>query len=335
MFENFRERLHMVQQDLTTGLKTLGEKSKESKSSRRKSRYEENLYHCGAGLDILSSYEENWFLLHKKTKDCAQVAEAVDGEVVMLSAHWEKSRSALTKLQEQLQSLPTFISELDTITASIAHLEGDFEELESRLIYLETLCHQCEQQTLKQQHFDQLEIYKKKKRREFEALEVELNGKHAQKVAKLEQARQQKLKERQKVFEEAFNKDLEIYRSTGYLHHKEATDTDGVVLDQVTITNLSDQEALDDFLNSTDDLTSGSSLTSEMRALGNVTANGISLVRKQSTWAGKDGGTPQWKLSPALHADGVQGLPRDTSPAGTSSIMFFGRMPSRTFLFKD
>ncbi|XP_077577286.1 dysbindin-A-like isoform X1 [Stigmatopora nigra] len=262
MFENFRERLQMVQQDLTTGLKTLGEKSKESKSSRRKSRYEENLYHCGAGLDILSSYEDNWFLLHKKTKDCAQVAEAVDGEVVMLSAHWEKRRSALTQLQEQLQSLPTFISELDSITASIAHLEGDFEELESRLIYLETLCHQCEQQTLKQQHFDQLEIYKKKKRRELEALEVELNAKHAQKVAKLEQARQQKLKERQKVFEEAFNKDLEIYRSTGYLHHKEATDTDGVVLDQVTVTNPSDQEALDDFLNSTDDLTSGSTLTS-------------------------------------------------------------------------
>ncbi|XP_057691347.1 dysbindin-A-like isoform X2 [Corythoichthys intestinalis] len=264
MFENFREKLHMVQQDLTTGLKTLGDKSKESKSSssRRKSRYEENLHHCSAGLDILNSYEESWFLLHKKTKDCAQVAEAVDGDVVMLSAHWEKRRSALTQLQEQLQSLPAFISELDAITTSIAHLEGDFEEMESRLVYLETLCYQCEQQTLKQQHIDQLEIYKKKKRRELEALEVELNAEHAQKVSKLEQARQQKLRERQKVFEEAFNQDLEKYRSTGYLQHREPTDSDVVVLDQVTITNLSDQEALDDFLNSADDLTSGSSLTS-------------------------------------------------------------------------
>ncbi|XP_061633069.1 dysbindin-A-like isoform X2 [Phyllopteryx taeniolatus] len=242
-------------------LKTLGDKSKESKSSRRKSRYEENL-HFSAGLDILSRYEESWFLLHKKTKDSAQVAGAVDGDVVILSAHWEKRRSALTELQEQLQSLPTFISELDGITASIAHLEGDFEEMESRLVYLETLCCQCEQQTLKQQHIDQLEVYKKKKRRDLEALEVELNAEHAQKVAKLEQMRQQKLRERQKVYEEAFNQDLEKYRSTGYLQHREPAEADMVVLDQMPVTNLSDQEALDDFLNSGDDFSSGSSLTS-------------------------------------------------------------------------
>ncbi|XP_019735635.1 dysbindin-A-like isoform X1 [Hippocampus comes] len=266
MFENFRERLHMVQQDLTTGLKTLGDKSKESKSSssssRRRSRYEESLPHSSAGLDILSRYEESWFLLHKKTKDCAQVAEAIDGDVVMLSAHWEKRRSALTQLQEQLQSLPAFICELDAITASIAHLEGDFEEMESRLIFLETLCCQCEQQTLKQHHMDQLEVYKKKKRRELEALEVDLNAEHAQKLSKLELARQQKLRERQKVYEEAFNQDLEKYRTTGCLQPREPTEADAVILDQMAVTNLSDQEALDDFLNSGDDLTSGSSLTS-------------------------------------------------------------------------
>lgn len=45
-----------------------------------------------------------------------------------------------------------------------AHLEGDFEEMESRLVYLEALCLQCEQQTAKQQHINQSENYKKKKR---------------------------------------------------------------------------------------------------------------------------------------------------------------------------
>ncbi|KAA8591977.1 hypothetical protein FQN60_017351 [Etheostoma spectabile] len=197
MFENFRERLHMVQQDFTTG------------------------------------YEESWFILHRRTKDCAQAAETVDGDIVMLSAHWERRRAALTQLQEQLQSVPAFISELDAITANI----GDFEEMESRLVYLETLCCQCEQQTSKQHHINQLEVYKKKKRRELEALEVELNSEHAQKVAELEQATQQKLRERQKVYEEAFNQDVEH--------------------------NISDLEALDDFLNSTaDDISTGSSLTS-------------------------------------------------------------------------
>lgn len=263
MFENFRERLHMVQQDFTTGFKTLGDKSRDPKI-RRRPRFEESLPHFSAGLDILSRYEEGWFLLHKRTKDCAQAAEAVDGDIVMLSAHWERRRTALTQLQEQLQSLPTFISELDAITANIAHLEGDFEEMESRLVYLETLCCQCEQQTIKQHHINELEVYKKKKRKEVEALEVELNSEHAQKVAEVERAMQQKLRERQKVYEEAFNQDVEQYLSTGYLQHREPTGADVHILDQMTVTNMSDQEALDDFLNSTgdDDISTGSSLTS-------------------------------------------------------------------------
>ncbi|XP_029307681.1 dysbindin-A-like isoform X2 [Cottoperca gobio] len=262
MFENFRERLHMVQQDFTTGFKTLGDKSRDTKI-RRRPRFEESLPHFSAGLDILSRYEESWFLLHKRTNDCAQAAEAVDEDIVMLSAHWERRRAALNQLQEQLQSLPAFISELEAITANIAHLEGDFEEMESRLVYLETLCCQCEQQTFKQNHIYQLEVYQKKKRREVEALEVELNSEHAQKVAEQEQVVQQKLRERQKVYEEAFNQDVQQYLTTGYLQHREPTGADVRVLDQMTVTNISDQEALDDFLNSTgDDISTGSSLTS-------------------------------------------------------------------------
>lgn len=219
MFENFRERLHMVQQDFTTGFKTLGDKSRDTKI-RRRPRFEESFPHFTAGLDILSRYEESWFLLHKRTKDSAQAAEAVDGDIVMLSANWERRRTALTQLEEQLQSLPAFISELDAITANIAYLEGEFEEMESRLVYLETLCCQCEQQTFKQHQIKQLEVYKNKKRKEVEMLEAELNSEHAQKVAELEQAMQQKLRERQKVYEEAFNQDMEQYLSTGYLQHR-------------------------------------------------------------------------------------------------------------------
>uniref|UniRef100_A0A1A8MRR0 Dysbindin-A-like n=1 Tax=Nothobranchius pienaari TaxID=704102 RepID=A0A1A8MRR0_9TELE len=262
MFENFREKLHMVQQDFSTGFKTLGDKSRDSKMKRR-SRLEEGFPHFSAGLDILSRYERSWFLLHRRTKDCAQLAESVDGDIVMLSAHWERKRAALKHLQEQLQTLPDLIGELDAITANIAHLEGDFEEMESRLVYLETLCCQCEQQTIKKHHLNQLETYKKKKRKEVELLEVELTSEHAQKVAELELAVHQKLRERQKVYEEAFNQDMERYISTGCLQNKGSAEAVECILDDIMVTNLSDQEALDDFLSSTvEDVSCGSSLTS-------------------------------------------------------------------------
>ncbi|XP_042070321.1 dysbindin-A [Haplochromis burtoni] len=261
MFENFREKLHIVQQDFTTGFKTLGDKSRNTKMKRRP-RFEEHVPHFSAGLELICRYEESWFLLHKRTKDCAQAAEALDGDIVMLSAHWERKMTSLTQLHEQLQSLPAFISDLDAITANIAHLEGDFEEMESRLVYLEALCLQCEQQTAKQQHINQSENYKKKKRRELELLEEELGSEHAQKVAELELVMQQKLRERQKVYEEAFNQDVEKYLSTGCLQNREPAGADVCSLDQVTLTNT-DQEALDDFLNSSgDEVTTESSLTS-------------------------------------------------------------------------
>lgn len=43
-------------------------------------------------------------------------------------------------------------------------MEADFEEMESRLMYLENLCVQCEQQRFKHFQVLQLENYKKKKR---------------------------------------------------------------------------------------------------------------------------------------------------------------------------
>ncbi|XP_028985749.1 dysbindin-A-like [Betta splendens] len=257
MFENLRERFQMVQRDFTMGFKTLGDKSKDTKIKRRH-RSEETLPHFGAGVEILSRYEESWFLLHKQTKDCAQAAEVAYGDIVMLTAHWDRRGAALTQLQEQLQSLPAFVIELNAITAKIAHLEGDFEEMESRLVYLETMCCQCEQGTLKQQHTRHLEVYKKKKRNEVEMFEAELNSEHAQKVAELEQAMTKQLRERQKLYEEAFKQDMQQYLTTGYLLHRKPTGSGIYALDQMLVTNILDHKALDDFLNSTSDGTESS-----------------------------------------------------------------------------
>ncbi|XP_035290185.1 dysbindin-A isoform X1 [Anguilla anguilla] len=258
MFENFRERLQTAHQDFTTGIKTLSDKSKEAKIKKNQRR-EDNLPHFSAGVELLSRYEDTWVTLHKKTKECAKVAEAADGEVVMLSAHWERRRAALVELQEQLQQIPAFLTDLKSMTSRIAHLEGDFEEMESRLLLLEDLCSQCEQQRMKHCQMLQLENYKKKKRKELESLKAELDAEHAQKVLEMEHAQQAKLKERQKFFEEAFQQDMEQYLSTGYLQIGERREPIGSMssmevnvdmLEQMDLMDVSDQEALDVFLNS-------------------------------------------------------------------------------------
>uniref|UniRef100_A0A3Q2DJC4 Dystrobrevin binding protein 1a n=1 Tax=Cyprinodon variegatus TaxID=28743 RepID=A0A3Q2DJC4_CYPVA len=264
------------------------------------------------------------------TKDCAQVAESVDGDIVMLSAHWERRKAALTNLQEQLQSLPDFITELDAITANIAHLEGEFEEMESRLLYLETLCCQCEQQTVKTHHTNQLEEYRKKKRCDklmfYKAIKSELNSEHAQRVAELELAMQQKLRERQKVYEKAFHQDVEKYLSTGCLQSRASVGVDTAALDQMAIVNLSDQEALDDFLNSSgEDSSSGSSLTSgpdlqssSLESLNQISPTNTGQLTEVAEWQQEEGASEEGE-KPLVQSD-EEDVQADTSLVAVQDI---------------
>ncbi|XP_038624018.1 dysbindin [Tachyglossus aculeatus] len=74
----------------------------------------------------------------------------------------------------------------------------------------------------------------------------------------MEHTQQIKLKERQKFFEEAFQQDMEHYLSTGYLQIAERREPIGSMssmevnvdmLEQLDLMDMSDQEALDVFLN--------------------------------------------------------------------------------------
>ncbi|KAE8597994.1 hypothetical protein XENTR_v10016670 [Xenopus tropicalis] len=105
----------------------------------------------------------------------------------------------------------------------------------------------------------QLEQYKKSKRKELENFKAELDAEHTQRVLDMEHAQQMKLKERQKFFEDAFQQDMEQYLSTGYLQISERREPIGSMssmevnvdmLEQMDLMDMSDQEALDVFLNS-------------------------------------------------------------------------------------
>uniref|UniRef100_A0A2K5JFX1 Dystrobrevin binding protein 1 n=1 Tax=Colobus angolensis palliatus TaxID=336983 RepID=A0A2K5JFX1_COLAP len=222
-------------------MKTLSDKSREAKVKSK------------------PRYEDTWAALHRRAKECASAGELVDSEVVMLSAHWEKKKTSLVELQEQLQQLPALIADLESMTANLTHLEVSFEEVENNLLHLEDLCGQCELERCKHMQSQQLENYKKNKRKELETFKAELDAEHAQKVLEMEHTQQMKLKERQKFFEEAFQQDMEQYLSTGYLQIAERREPIGSMssmevnvdmLEQMDLMDISDQEALDVFLNS-------------------------------------------------------------------------------------
>ncbi|XP_037374795.1 dysbindin isoform X3 [Talpa occidentalis] len=124
MLETLRERLLSVQQDFASGLKTLSDKSREAKVKSKPSRTVPYLPKYSAGLELLSRYEDTWAALHRRSKECASAGELVDSEVVMLSAHWEKKKTSLIELEEQLQQLPALIADLESMTANLTELDA-------------------------------------------------------------------------------------------------------------------------------------------------------------------------------------------------------------------
>ncbi|XP_077876691.1 dysbindin isoform X3 [Ictidomys tridecemlineatus] len=206
MLETLRERLLSVQQDFASGLKSLSDKSKEAKV-KSKPRTVPYLPRYSAGLELLNRYEDTWAALHRRAKECANAGELVDSEVVMLSAHWEKKKTSLIELQEQLQQLPGLIADLESMTANLAHLEASFEEVENHLLHLEDLCGQCELERYKHTQSQHLENYKKSKRKELETFKEPMGSMSSMEV----------------------NVDM---------------------LEQMDLMDISDQEALDVFLNS-------------------------------------------------------------------------------------
>ncbi|XP_027622539.1 dysbindin isoform X2 [Tupaia chinensis] len=190
-------------------LKTLSDKSREAKV-KSKPRTVPYLPKYSAGLELLSRYEDTWAALHKRAKECASAGELVDSEVVVLSAHWEKKKTSLLDLQGQLQQLPGLIADLEAMTANLAHLEASFEEVETHLLHLEDLCGQCEVERCKHRQAQQLESYRRRKRKELEAFKEPRGSMSSMEV----------------------NVDL---------------------LEQMDLMDVSDQEALDVFLNSGED----------------------------------------------------------------------------------
>ncbi|KAM4687322.1 dysbindin [Discoglossus pictus] len=255
MFENLRERLLTVQQDISSGFKSLSDKSREAKI-KKQHRPTEQFSKFPAGIELLGRYEDTWSALHRGARDSAKAGAQVDTEVIMLSAHWERKRNGLVELHEQLQQIPVFLADLESVTAKLVELEGSFEDLEVRLQDLEDLCEQCELKKFKQMQYLQLENYKKNKRKELENFKADLDSEHTQRVVDMEYTQQMKLKERQKFFEEAFQQDMEQYLSTGYLQISErrgnmsSMEVNVDMLEQMDLMDMSDQEALDVFLNS-------------------------------------------------------------------------------------
>ncbi|XP_070575362.1 dysbindin-like [Ptychodera flava] len=257
MFDNWRERLHNVQHDLSEGLKNLTTKAKEVGKTTRKSEIPNSPEfvvkpHLDAGAELLNKFQQQWIELHHNIDGSAKKAIEADIEVQKLVTKCEKQNEAILQFHSQLAALPKLAEEIQSATVIIGSLEGTFEEIEGVLIYLEELCDEEEFERNKMGHSNNMLAYREIKRQEQETLRVQLQAEYNQKVREMEQSEQAKMKERQKTFQDVFNEDMQHYKESGEMNRPIfRTQTSSVSItsvEDVDLDDVMDKDELDDFL---------------------------------------------------------------------------------------
>ncbi|XP_022907925.2 dysbindin protein homolog isoform X1 [Onthophagus taurus] len=198
------------------------------------------------GAEILSHYQQEWAEIHKQSEENASAANHVADEI-------ERVYSKVLKDHENLQKTMSFLSATGSLKLQIDHcliqidgLYNDFDRAEKSLMSLDDLIDKVELEHKKIDHRHQLALYKEKKLVNLENARSNLASKHAQNVIEHELKQRQLLKERQQVFQEAFKRDLETYKSLGTIPKIEVTNNQASALEDIQLEV--DKEALDQFL---------------------------------------------------------------------------------------
>lgn len=213
--------------------------------------------------------------MHSYSEESAHKAQEVTSLVTSIFLKLDRENAAVNEFLSEAMMLSGLVDQLCTTKEQVDKLDGCFRELESMLVQLENVCEELQQQKNTVEHEYQLTKYRQCKHMELEKTKVELARKHSTKVRACEEQLNKTLRERQKVFEEAFREQMQNYRRDGKLEtvqlpHVVPTSSASQSVDLADIAVEDDTTLLDNFLNSsetkTDELPVDASTTSDVTA---------------------------------------------------------------------
>ncbi|XP_071037915.1 dysbindin-like [Parasteatoda tepidariorum] len=203
-----------------------------------------------AGGDLLHHYQEQWSELHKNDTDSAFKAEEADMLIGNLHSFCTERLTAIKQLNNQLVALPQLQTGILELMGKIGELEGVFEEVEDALVNLEDVIEISELQERQLDHRFQLAMYKEKKLSDFEDMKAKLGEEHAHKVFQHEKKQSAVLRERQNTFQEAFEEEIQQYKTHGIRELRKRVSSqssaNSVSLEDIELDE--DASALDEFL---------------------------------------------------------------------------------------
>ncbi|GJQ76293.1 hypothetical protein Trydic_g2021 [Trypoxylus dichotomus] len=199
------------------------------------------------GADILTHFQQSWVDIHSLTEENAKNATILADEINSMHIKITNSYRNLAQIVHLLTVGPCLKNHIDNSIVQVMNIHASFEKVEQSLTTLEDLIEKIELEQRKIDHRHQFALYKEKKLVNLEKARTKLASKHAQDVVQHELKQKKVLEERQQVFQEAFQKDIETYKSLGEIPKIEIDNShQSALLENVQIDF--DKKELDTFL---------------------------------------------------------------------------------------
>uniref|UniRef100_A0A0K8TQJ6 Putative dysbindin protein isoform x1 n=1 Tax=Tabanus bromius TaxID=304241 RepID=A0A0K8TQJ6_TABBR len=256
MFGKLRRKFNSVIQD---GL-TLSENLSNSYLKSPSPSFEVNKAEYGipsdvnlnAGCNLLQKNEDTWKDMHEMNEKNAMTASSIDKSITRIKDSTAKTYVDLTDLNVCLASLPKIEDELNKCMEMISNIGSQCQNFDMKLVELEDLMEEASLQENQLQHKFQMSMYKQKKMKELEEVRTRLATEHDENVRKYESELRKIQMERQAVFQDAFQKDVEMFMEKGVVPKvdhisKKATEVE-VTLEEIVLDDADNNNDLENFL---------------------------------------------------------------------------------------
>ena len=208
-----------------------------------------------AGGELLTRYKEEWSLVHRRTEETSRATAALDAELQSLHGTVSQSHVIITASWKEFKCLPDVVKALETTREKVEELGKLLGEVEKNIV--ECSRTQAELDTARKKGSLKVQQVKKTAtmERELQHLQETLEREKKRK-GEMEQAREGvKVRERQKAFQEIFQKQMAEYRETGSIERAigaEDRERSSSILEEVVIEDQEGAASLDQFLHDID-----------------------------------------------------------------------------------
>jgi len=218
MLGAIKGKLQSVQNDISEGFRQLRKKRPLSQRGLPSNvSFHLEFVNADAGAEVLHNYTESWHRIHNATSENAEKARAIDTDLHSLTSVVERKSTDLMQLQKELRRLSVVSDELSNLITETAKLEGLCEEVESALAYLDVLCHTEDAQNIKLEQRFQLALYRERKVAELNESKTQMALDFMQETDRLDKRRQQQQTEKLKVLQQAAEKDIKTFKTSGII----------------------------------------------------------------------------------------------------------------------